>query len=1573
MLKHKKEIYYGKRKEEKTMKSFKRILSAILVVMMVMSVMPTFAETAKAATPAYTIPEGAELIFEEDFESGYDLNTNLLDASGTKTITKNGVDVLKLSQPAATDLSKTTVKVVADTSGKFNGNVLEFNNPDTANALEMYFYLAGGNAIDVTDPASKYYGKQIVIEYDAKITGNKEAKFMAFFTNNKYGYQQVSGNSLMVHTGDYASSYTHSKRNWFARIYISMSNKKSVKTILEQMDPVDSLRTYINGEQQAKGYSWVTEEDSNYNKIVKDFVGVSYAGQETWNYGKVSYVYSKFQSSAAGTPSAGCIDNVRVYAVEPAKFVNITSDTNINPEAGVKVNFTGAVNGTKEMFKVSLAKDTANAPVENAITDVVMSADKKVATVIMDSGVLNNLTDYKLWIDDDSVSANGAIMYKTPIGVLPENEWVLLSGFKTGEKFKLIDVVESIDNIVPNDPRTFEFKTTGEIKSATALLNDKAVNVSGVGSSVLSVNFSDIAEPANGVLALNIVATDDQVIEKEIPVSAVTDEISYIFNDDLNSLPEGSLLTGATSNTYTTNNFRFYTNAASFTGDAEIVKEGDNKYLKLTANGTDKISAVRMPSSEVDAAKQGKVLVIQTKYNAPKTYKIADSNNTAINGMWGGSTSPLANNFMRISNNGTFSIAQGQYNSYSKYGVLSRAHNYGASLKGGNWITMTTVVDQTYHDNKNPETFRTYVDGELIKSTLDGSNKVLGQNVYVYDLFPENYWGTYYERELYADKTSYGTIKYGVFNGTLTSFNATAGNSISFLLDDFVAFLADKFVVTDISSNKDTFLPNRHTLRVMFNSKINESELAYIKLTDETGAEITGLEKELVNDGYVINFTLPSDKVVAGKYSIVFSPYFHDAVSYQALCRNDDYKIDVTVVDYVKFTASVDNTEFNNFATGKTAKSVVEFSAPTAIAYENAKTAFKVVNDEGELIVENWTAKLADDKMSITLDFTNLPADNYTITVTDKLVDGAGYPLENLDSVVITISPKTDKIILFEEDFEDDYTVGDDWLTTAPDANKWTVITSASAVENDFVGVVDTLPEKATALSGKALRVYDSSASKKVGVRTKIGFENGEHVGIDLEAYPGKVLAYEADVYFVKAPDYTHMFHPYYNKSAAVLDNTVFGNDAFKLTDVNTLKLQGSYFERSATRGYASTMQHAHNGNNYVDPNNKRVLCVIDENNALGGTMKLYAGDKALTAPENTLLTDHPLYGQTKYDFPINTSLSNTKEINLGNFFGVSYLVNKGEYYLDNIKVYLVDAFEIESVEGASAAFNPTEDVIKFNFTNKVNGLANAKANIKLLDSNGTDCTDALALSIAEGGYQIVADIDENKIKLGDEYKIVVSPDLRDENNIGLAAKYEMYEYKSEGGTGTIDGKTYSWTTYDKNGKKMVKAFNPYLPDQSKPFQGADGVWYETKEAATSAGNASATDRRGVDFTADGFVKDREAMKLDVVFKTTKAINLYAEVKDLTVEGNAVKANVDFINASKVDANAWVVLAAYGEYSEMLECYSSDIDALAPGGIITENIEFAVQDGSKIKSIKLFIWDGRRTMKPYQLAEELYK
>ena len=78
------------------MKTMKKLLSVILAVMMVMSSLPTFAVDGigNGAGASSIIPEGATLIFAEDFESGYTTDTDLL-GDGETEIEKNGKKIIK--------------------------------------------------------------------------------------------------------------------------------------------------------------------------------------------------------------------------------------------------------------------------------------------------------------------------------------------------------------------------------------------------------------------------------------------------------------------------------------------------------------------------------------------------------------------------------------------------------------------------------------------------------------------------------------------------------------------------------------------------------------------------------------------------------------------------------------------------------------------------------------------------------------------------------------------------------------------------------------------------------------------------------------------------------------------------------------------------------------------------------------------------------------------------------------------------------------------------------------------------------------------------------------------------------------------------------------------------------------------------------------------------------------------------------------------------------------------------------------------------------------------------------------
>ena len=69
--------------------------------------------------------------------------------------------------------------------------------------------------------------------------------------------------------------------------------------------------------------------------------------------------------------------------------------------------------------------------------------------------------------------------------------------------------------------------------------------------------------------------------------------------------------------------------------------------------------------------------------------------------------------------------------------------------------------------------------------------------------------------------------------------------------------------------------------------------------------------------------------------------------------------------------------------------------------------------------------------------------------------------------------------------------------------------------------------------------------------------------------------------------------------------------------------------------------------------------------------------------------------------------------------------------------------------------------------------------------------------------------------------------------------------------------------------------------------------------------------------------------------------------------------------------NVWAVVAAYGEYNEMLGC--THITETLEANKSTDAIPFevSVKNSDDVKYVKLFVWNTYSDMKPYQPAVTL--
>ena len=512
---------------------------------------------------------------------------------------------------------------------------------------------------------------------------------------------------------------------------------------------------------------------------------------------------------------------------------------------------------------------------------------------------------------------------------------------------------------------------------------------------------------------------------------------------------------------------------------------------------------------------------------------------------------------------------------------------------------------------------------------------------------------------------------------------------------------------------------------------------------------------------------------------------------------------------------------------------------------------------------------------------------------------------------------------------------------------------------------------------------------------------------IDIENdYPGKVIVIEGDVKTVTMSDGARLFMPAFGTTGTT-------RPFFMKYNSNTnIKLEAglggnTYFEIGNARSRASTLHTALDTSKNVG--DARVKMVVDQRTELD-TAKLFVNEAQVTDVSNTFLTNHPNYQQTIYEIPMNDYTSDVGVNDNGVFYGAYFQAytkaktRTTEFYIDNLKISLVDAFEITGVEGASTAFNPGKDTIKINFTNKLLSEENAAENISVINVETGLAVDASVTS-AEGGYQAVIDLPDDAV--GAEYKIVVSPLLKDEYGASIASKRYYYDYdvkNPNGGKGwivstslgatptyctteeeaiAVAGTTgtiyqYSWTI-TSSGK--VSGFNPYTLGGTKLYYGAavkendvvtvPAAWYATEEEAKSAGHTSITKATYDDFEADGYLVDFANMNLETTIKTTKSTSLYATADAANIADNTVTTKLTLVNPEEGELGVWYIVAAYGQYNEMLGCQSGTIEGGMPKGEQVIPVSFTTKSGT-IKAVRVFVWDGYKTMVPYQPAETIY-
>ena len=425
----------------------KKLISVMLAVMLVLSTM-TFVTVSVSAEA--DIPEGAELLYYEDFSSeSYTKGEELL-GDTTAAVTLNDADGKKVWEFKGGSSANQSVQIVDGKSQGFDGDALKIENSDRNNSsFYAYFYPKAGSTISFTDPTSDYYGKQLVIEYDVKLNNYNEYPFMAYNEAGKVPFMKATTNSVLIRTGPYVSKTGDAaKRNWYAYKNWGASGKTSFKFVIDQTGETHVMRGFQNGALTSVGLYAPADGNENKGNIFKDYVGEDYIGEASgFAYGNLTKLTSRIRpKSTDGTPVTVYLDNIKVYVIDDIEYDGIgwgdNSSANFVPETGLDVNFTSAIDKTafEKALKVTETNDVAADNVADAIKEITLSADKKSAHVTFDFSVLNQQTPYYLWLDDEFTSAQGALLFTDPNGVAASEEWKYLDTFTTCKKLEITEV-----------------------------------------------------------------------------------------------------------------------------------------------------------------------------------------------------------------------------------------------------------------------------------------------------------------------------------------------------------------------------------------------------------------------------------------------------------------------------------------------------------------------------------------------------------------------------------------------------------------------------------------------------------------------------------------------------------------------------------------------------------------------------------------------------------------------------------------------------------------------------------------------------------------------------------------------------------------------------------------------------------------------------------------------------------------------------------------------------------------------------------------------------------------------------
>ena len=1053
--------------------------------------------------------------------------------------------------------------------------------------------------------------------------------------------------------------------------------------------------------------------------------------------------------------------------------------------------------------------------------------------------------------------------------------------------------------------------------------------------------------------------------------------------------------------------------------------ENGNKVLALSAGyeGNGNVTQIRFNAngktglSRANDMGKGKNLVYKTKIFIPETFKMTES-------------SQLVNTATETTNSANYTSGIGATMSTYFYVATTgswgspmartqaglKQSNYGNHSIGGKWVEWKHVADVSEPlSATHSDTVRAYVNDRLVTSTfVESSDASTGQvfgtnakysNIAIGDLMIDYLTGG---KELFTVNpyASLGATWWG--SAFVINPQTDKNYTDTFYLDDVEAFWIDDLTYSTV--NAENFEGGK--VKINFNQKIRDNVEYYdgkvANVTNNASYKQIGLDglfaivdpvtKEVVEngianiaiseDGKTISITPSAELEKGGDYQIKISEYLVDEYGQGLLNNSQPTYVDLHISEtFTPFElVSLSQNTVSGFVTGRDVKITANFSVAVddaaitnGIVVKNTETNETVARNAGWSAAFGVDEEGAVDYKTVVFDFGSLPTANYEITYDADFTAVNGADLAS--AMVITISKANAAIELFNENFDTGYTVGENWIAeknVATDnfTNKssriyytvndrdWDVETHFSAgapadgsqyTNGDFIGVA-AAPEKAsgTNMTGNALKISSGRGSKYsadyVAFRRNFNKVNG--IDFSSEEYKGKKLVYEADLYADNVAGDNSFFIPY---AASVNKEVRDYNDFKMLFSGGALRAPGHYNTALAGGGAMAMYGQITPSNADIrkTPVNYKMIISMGEN---VDTVAYYTNGNLVQRPESmqSVFKGHEWNDSARHEFaPSDGTFGETLEIN-DVIYGIWGLVGQGgstvkTVYMDNFKAYLVDEFVVESAAGYGDVFNTAKGEVTYTFSKPVaSDSAVANSTVVLVDEAG---------EVVAGGIKsaVLSDADYKlTVKLSDtlpgktKYTVRLTEGLHDVDGLPLSTAWKYYEYP-------ID----QYYTGTDNVYSITNVAGDTTID----------MWYTP--AANGKPAYLSTDASGKNKAAiDTYVRDAKAMKMDVELTTSKATSLFAEAGAATVDGANVSTTVTFTNPEVTEMGVWCVVAAFGEYNEMLGCTA--IERTVDASSATEEIPVNfTASKSGIKSVKMFVWNNYDDMVPYHKAENL--